>query len=103
MLTLRRSVLSHPSFGILFVFLGLFNFIVDAYLMNAASALAANTVCRSAAGAGFPLFATQMFEKLDPRWASTLLGFLALVMVPIPFILYKFGARIRAWSKHAAA
>lgn len=43
--------------AILFVFLGLFNYIVDAYLMNAASALSANTVVRSAFGAGFPMFA----------------------------------------------
>lgn len=48
------------------------------------------------------MFATQMFQKLNPRWASTLLGFIALLMVPIPFLLYRYGARIRALSKHAA-
>lgn len=87
--------------AILFVFLGLFNYIIDAYLANAASALAANTVCRSAAGAGFPLFAAQMYERLNPRWASTLLGFLALLMLPIPFVLFKYGPTIRKMSKHA--
>ncbi|KAK0543641.1 hypothetical protein OC846_006341 [Tilletia horrida] len=89
------------GFGILYVFLGLFNYMLDAYLANAASALAANTVCRSAAGAGFPLFASQMYAKLNPRWASTLLGCLALVMAPIPFVLYKYGPKIRKMSKHA--
>ena len=57
-----------------------FNYIIDVYLWSAASALSAATVCRSAFGAGFPLFATQMYEKLGPQWASSLLGFLALVM-----------------------
>ncbi|TKY87411.1 hypothetical protein EX895_004089 [Sporisorium graminicola] len=89
------------GFGVLFCFLGVFNYLIDVYLANAASALAANTVCRSAAGFGFPLFATQMYETLNPRWASSLLGFIALVMVPIPFALYKFGPKIRAMSKHA--
>ncbi|KAJ1029291.1 hypothetical protein NDA13_002542 [Ustilago tritici] len=89
------------GFGVLFCFLGVFNYLIDVYLMNAASALAANTVCRSAAGFGFPLFATQMFETLNPRWASTLLGFIALLMVPVPFLLYKQGPRIRGLSKHA--
>ncbi|ETS63216.1 hypothetical protein PaG_03002 [Moesziomyces aphidis] len=89
------------GFGVLFCFLGVFNYLIDVYLANAASALAANTVCRSAAGFGFPLFATQMFEALNPRWASTLLGFVALVMVPVPFLLYKWGPKIRGMSKHA--
>lgn len=43
------------GFGVLFCFLGVFNYLIDVYLANAASALAANTVCRSAAGFGFPL------------------------------------------------
>ncbi|KAK0539790.1 hypothetical protein OC842_000830, partial [Tilletia horrida] len=73
----------------------------DAYLANAASALAANTVCRSAAGAGFPLFASQMYERLNPRYASTLLGGIALLMLPIPFVLFKYGPKIRQLSKHA--
>lgn len=91
------------GFALLFIFVGLFNFLVDVYLASAASALSANTVVRSAFGAGFPLFATQMYQKLGTQWASTLLGFIALVMVPIPLVLYKFGGRVRAWSKHAAA
>lgn len=88
--------------SLLFIFVGLFNFLVDAYLANAASALAGNTVVRSAFGAGFPLFARQMYNKLGTQWASTLLGFIALLLLPIPFVLYKYGARVRAWSKHAA-
>lgn len=54
-----------------------------------ASALAANTVIRSLAGASFPLFAVQMFNKLDPRWASTLIGFIALLLAPIPLVLIR--------------
>ncbi|CAO1618492.1 unnamed protein product [Sympodiomycopsis kandeliae] len=91
------------GFALLYVFLGLFNYIVDAYLANAASALSSNTVVRSAFGAGFPLFAKQMYARLGTQWASTLLAFLALLMLPIPFVLYKFGPRIRSWSKHAAS
>ncbi|MCO5589964.1 hypothetical protein L7F22_043933 [Adiantum nelumboides] len=90
------------GFAILLVFLGLFNYIVDAYLAKAASGLAGNTVIRSAFGAGFPLFTTQMFNKLGISWACSLLGFLALVLLPIPFVLVKYGPRIRAMSKHAA-
>ncbi|KIK50280.1 hypothetical protein GYMLUDRAFT_51297 [Collybiopsis luxurians FD-317 M1] len=91
------------GFAICWIFLSLFNYMIDTYLMMAASALAANTVVRSLFGAGFPLFAGQMYDTLGPRWASSLLGFIALVMTPIPFIFLKFGAKLRARSKNAVA
>ncbi|KAK0464945.1 MFS general substrate transporter [Desarmillaria tabescens] len=71
------------------------------YLSIAASALAANTICRSLFGAAFPQFANQMYEAMTPRWASSLVGFVALAMVPIPFIFVKHGAKLRAKSKYA--
>ncbi|KAJ6621614.1 MFS general substrate transporter [Mycena sp. CBHHK59/15] len=89
------------GFAISWIFLSLFNYIIDTYLFVAASALAANTVVRSIFGAVFPLFATQMYDALGPRWASSLLGFVALAMVPIPFVLMKFGSTLRSKSKYA--
>ncbi|KZO99101.1 MFS general substrate transporter [Calocera viscosa TUFC12733] len=92
---------SFLGFGVVLIFLSLFNYIVDAYLMVAASALAAATIIRSLFGAGFPLFATQMYDRLNPRWASTLLGCLALLMIPIPFALRVWGPTLRKKSKYA--
>lgn len=42
-----------------------------------------------------------MFKALHVNWAGTLLGFVALALVPIPVVFWKFGARIRARSKFA--
>ncbi|KAL8761758.1 MAG: hypothetical protein Q9184_002157 [Pyrenodesmia sp. 2 TL-2023] len=89
------------GFGLLAIFLQALNYLVDAYLMFAASAIAANTFLRSLAGAVFPLFATYMFRALGVNWAGSLLGFVALALVPIPIIFYKYGARIRARSSFA--
>ncbi|VDC02269.1 unnamed protein product [Peniophora sp. CBMAI 1063] len=89
------------GFSILLIFLSSINYIIDMYLMAAASALAANTVVRSIFGASFPLFASQMFTALNPRWASLLLGCFAAVMAPIPFLLVKYGPALRARSKFA--
>lgn len=83
------------------IFLQALNYLVDAYLMFAASAIAGNTFMRSLAGAGFPLFARQMFEGMGIQWASTLLGCVALVLAPIPFIFYFYGGKIRAKSAYA--
>jgi multidrug resistance protein len=89
------------GWSILWIMLGLMNYIIDSYLFVAASVLAAVTVCRSLAGAAFPLFATQMYEALGTEWASSLLGFVALGLMPIPFFLMKFGPRLRLNSKYA--
>ncbi|KAI9871692.1 MAG: hypothetical protein M1830_002595 [Pleopsidium flavum] len=89
------------GFGLLAIFLQSLNYIVDAYLMFAASAIAANTFLRSLAGAGFPLFAMYMFNALGVNWAGTLLGCVAVVLVPIPVAFYIYGAKIRAKSKFA--
>ena len=75
----------------------------DWSLLSAASVFAANTILRSAVGAAFPLFARQMFDDLGVQWAGTLLGCLALVMVPIPAIFMIYGSRLRAKSKFAPA
>jgi DHA1 family multidrug resistance protein-like MFS transporter len=38
---------------------------------------------------------------LGVNWASTLLGCVAILMVPLPIIIYVYGPRIRAKSKFA--
>ncbi|KAF4461434.1 fluconazole resistance [Fusarium albosuccineum] len=89
------------GFGLMSIFLQSLNYLVDAYLMFAASAIAGNTFLRSLCGAGFPLFARQMFDGMGIQWAATLLGCVAVVLAPIPFIFYKYGAKIRQKSNYA--
>ena len=89
------------GFGLLAIFLQSLNYLVDAYLMFAASAIAANTFLRSLAGAGFPLFSQYMFKALGVQWAGTLLGCVAVVMVPIPILFWKYGQKIRERSAFA--
>ncbi|KAI0030849.1 major facilitator superfamily domain-containing protein [Vararia minispora EC-137] len=91
------------GFSILLLMLSLINYIVDTYLYYAASALSANTVARSifVLNMALQLFATQMFNALNPRWASTLLGCFAALMVPMPFLLIRYGPFLRTKSKFA--
>ncbi|KAI5906327.1 Major facilitator superfamily multidrug transporter FLU1, partial [Candida parapsilosis] len=83
------------------IFLPTMNYIIDCYLYVAASALAGNTFLRSGFGAAFPLFTTQMFNNLTIKWAATLLGCLGALMIPVPFLFYKYGGYIRSKSKFA--
>ncbi|KAI5950149.1 hypothetical protein KGF54_005297 [Candida jiufengensis] len=87
--------------GLMLIFLPCFNYIIDCYLLYAASALAGNTFMRSGFGAIFPLFSLQMFQNLGIQWATTLLGCLSALMIPVPFLFFFYGKKIRAKSKFA--
>lgn len=40
-------------------------------------------------GAGFPLFATAMYNYLGVGWASSTLAFISIAFIPIPFVLVR--------------
>jgi DHA1 family multidrug resistance protein-like MFS transporter len=44
-----------------------------------------------------------MFNGMGIQWASTLLGCVAAIAVPMPFFFYVYGKRIRSKSKFAPA
>ncbi|KAH7412074.1 major facilitator superfamily domain-containing protein [Phaeosphaeria sp. MPI-PUGE-AT-0046c] len=89
------------AWGNLCLFTSAALYLVDVYgPQNGASAMAANGVSRYTFSAVFPLFAVQMYEALGVGWATSLLGFLALFMLPIPWIFFKWGPKIRAKSKY---
>jgi MFS transporter, DHA1 family, multidrug resistance protein len=64
------------------------NYLPDAYPTELASVMAGNAFIRFSSGAAFPLFAPAMYATLGIDWATTLLAFLTLLFVPIPFAFY---------------
>ncbi|KJX93934.1 caffeine resistance protein 5 [Zymoseptoria brevis] len=83
------------AIGAFLLFNGVLNYLPDAYPEVAASVLAGNDLFRSAFGAGFPLFASAMYNKLGVDWASSTLAFISIAFIPIPFVLYKYGETLR--------
>ncbi|CAF9934272.1 hypothetical protein IMSHALPRED_009653 [Imshaugia aleurites] len=81
--------------GLLATFMPIQTYLVDAFTIYAASALAANTVLRSLVGALLPLAGRKMYATLGLGWGNSLLAFIAIAMCPIPIIFYKYGERIR--------
>ncbi|GAB1213578.1 hypothetical protein ATERTT37_002728 [Aspergillus terreus] len=90
------------GFGLVLVFLSVFNYLIDAYTIFAASVLAANSALRSLFGFAFPLFTTYMYHNLGIHWASSIPAFLAVACIPFPIIFYLYGARIRKRCVYAA-
>lgn len=80
------------------VFIYAVNYLVQSYGIYAASALAGNAVLRCAAGATLPLAGTPMYDALGAHWAGTTLGLLEAAFIPIPFIFYRYGQKIRRKS-----
>ncbi|KAH7324986.1 multidrug resistant protein [Stachybotrys elegans] len=91
------------GFGFIFLYNSANNYLVDSYQHQAASALAAKTFIRSFWGAAVVLFTEQMYERLGDQWASTLLAFISLACCAIPFLFWRYGAKIRERSKYAYA
>lgn len=83
------------GFGMVAVFLPVFNYLLDSYTIFAASVMAANLILRSIFGTIFPLFTTYMYRDLSVGWAGSIPAFLSLACAPMPFLFYKYGPQIR--------
>jgi len=85
--------------GAFVIFMVGFLYLADCYGTYASSAIAGMSLCRNFAVAAFPLFTMQMFARLTYRWGLTLFACIAAALVPVPWVLFFYGSRIRAQSK----
>ncbi|KAH8805403.1 major facilitator superfamily domain-containing protein [Xylogone sp. PMI_703] len=88
-------------FALFIFFQGISTYLAMAYKNHAASALAANDFLRCAFAAAFPVFTGAMYHNLGVGWARSIPGFISAALIPIPFFFYRYGARMRSWSKYA--
>ncbi|GMK57937.1 hypothetical protein CspeluHIS016_0407710 [Cutaneotrichosporon spelunceum] len=84
--------------GIYCMYLGVFNYIADAYETYSSSAQAAQGFVRNMNSGIFPLFTLQMYERLGYPQASSLVAALAFAFAVAPFLIIRYGARLRARS-----
>jgi multidrug resistance protein len=91
------------GFGFFVIFQAALNYLIDTFSVYAASAVAANTFLRSCFASAFPLVVSPMYRNLGIGWASSVWGFIAIALIPIPFVFYVFGKRIRARGRYSKA
>ncbi|KAH8667642.1 major facilitator superfamily domain-containing protein [Tricladium varicosporioides] len=75
------------------------SYLVDAFGIHSASAMAVNLVLRNLGGAFFPLAGPPLYARLGQGWGNSLLGFLALAFVPVPLLLMYYGKKLRFLGK----
>jgi MFS family permease len=66
-------------------------YLVDAFTVHAASALAASTLLRAVVAAVLPLAAPRMYARLGLGWGNSLLAFISLGMLPVPWLFFFSG------------
>ncbi|KAI3624961.1 hypothetical protein CBS14141_002382 [Malassezia furfur] len=77
-------------------------YLADAITLYTASATSALVMTRGMFSFTFPLFAPDMYETLGQGWGNSVLALCtALIGLPAPFILYRYGAALRARSAYS--
>ncbi|KAI1349770.1 MFS multidrug transporter-like protein [Xylaria sp. FL0043] len=82
--------------GFTLIFQSSLQYLVDTFTRYSASAIAANTFVRSLAAGAFPLFVYPLYEGIGIDWGSSLFGFIAVALIPAPFLFFRWGGKIRA-------
>ncbi|KAH8888491.1 putative MFS multidrug transporter [Thozetella sp. PMI_491] len=89
--------------GLMLIFVPGIVYIVDVYTVHSNSAMSIHVVVRSLVAASFPMFAGPMYDKLGVEWATSLLAFLCVAMIPAPILFLIYGSKIRSWSRFSYA
>ncbi|KAI9689373.1 MAG: hypothetical protein M1822_010024 [Bathelium mastoideum] len=87
--------------GVVLNMLSTTTYLIDVYQLYSNSAIAAYVCIRSGTAFAFPLFAEQMFERLGAAWAASVLAFICVALAPAPFLFWRFGKKIRGWSRYS--
>ena len=91
------------GFGIVSVFMSAYMYIIDSYEVYAASALTFVALARYLAAGGMVVLGVPMYRNLGTHWTLTVLGVISLVVLPIPYVFYRWGAVLRGRSKYVVS
>ncbi|CDR44381.1 CYFA0S14e02432g1_1 [Cyberlindnera fabianii] len=92
------------GFGLIMIFFCTMIYFTMSYpALSLASALAANNLLRYILASVFPLFTVQMYDRLGIDWASSLFAFIAVGLMPVPWIFEKWGPKLRMKSQFGYA
>ncbi|GAB7348639.1 hypothetical protein MBLNU459_g7011t1 [Dothideomycetes sp. NU459] len=85
------------------VFVSSYSYIIDSYGTASGSALGSITMARYIVSSGLIVASRPMYEGIGVHWTLTLLGILGTLLVPVPFLLFRYGPAIRKRSKFAVS
>lgn len=89
--------------GFFWVLYGILTYLTDSYGAYSASALGAAILVRNIIGAVTPLFASYMYDNIGNHWATSVVAFLSLPLIPITWYVFAKGKNLRQASPWASA
>jgi multidrug resistance protein len=89
------------GYGVITIFISSYMYLIEVYQSSAASALAFVTFMRYLCAGGMTVVGIPFYRNMGTHWTLTILGCISLLMVPIPYVFYKYGRRIRGHSTYA--
>ena len=88
------------GYSLVTIFTATYLYICFVYTIYAGSALAFVSFSRYVISGALLPASVPMYQHMTPHWVLTMVGILTIIMAPVPFLLYRYGHRIRAMSKH---
>lgn len=85
--------------GMIVLFQAINNYYIDGFARYAASAIAAGSIFRAVVGAVFPLWVPFMYDALGYGWGTSVLGLAAVLIMPAPYLIMRYGERLRTKFK----
>ncbi len=70
-------------------------YLVHTYGRYSASAIAASKVLQSIGGAVLPLAGEPLYNRLGLGWGNSVVAFIALAFVPVPWLFFRYGPALR--------
>ncbi|KAK7546616.1 major facilitator superfamily transporter, partial [Phyllosticta citricarpa] len=89
--------------GITGIFITAYMYIIDSYEVYSASALTFVSLVRYVVAGGMTVVGIPFYENMGTHYTCTILACIASLLVPIPYIFYKYGYVIRRKSKYAVS
>ncbi|KAK6076368.1 major facilitator superfamily transporter [Seiridium cupressi] len=81
--------------GMIGILLPVQTYMIDAFPDYAASSTAALASSRNVVGTFLPLAGPYLYKAIGLGWGNTLLGFIALILIPAPYFIAKYGGKLR--------
>ncbi|KAI1379223.1 major facilitator superfamily domain-containing protein [Hypoxylon crocopeplum] len=81
--------------GMIGIFLPIQTYMIDAFPEYASSSTAALASSRNVVGTFLPLAGPYLYKAIGLGWGNSLLGFIALALIPAPYFIAKYGEKLR--------
>ncbi|KKY33281.1 putative major facilitator superfamily transporter [Diaporthe ampelina] len=91
------------GFGVMGIFICAYMYVIDSYEMFSASALTLTALVRYVAAGGMTVVGIPFYENMGVHYTLTILACISCVLVPVPYVLYKWGYLLRKRSKYAVS